>query len=140
MAGNITTVNILVVSLAADTQGNRCLLILDNIWPAGGWMQKMPPGSFDSDYIQAWAGDVAARTAFGGIVWQGRWSTDWILRDVSFPLTAGQKGTGEHKVAGTFVGPGDIAWKIISINVAAPNWELMDFDISEFLTSDDDDS
>lgn len=131
-----TAVNILIVSMNQETQGNRCLLQLDNIWiQQGGKWWSQPPGAFGGDKgAGTWVrspDDINSIEAAAGT---------WILNGLINPLSAGQKGTGRHFLPGRFVGYGDIAWKIFSINVEAPNWESEELDISDFLAASSDGS
>jgi len=122
------TVNILIVSLADDTQGRRCLLTLDDDDPqAGGNWWSNPPGALGSSSSGQWI--FVARVSGGYVI--GDSGREWSLRGLTSPMGAGTTGLGQHKAPGRFIGGGDVAWKVLSVGNAAPNWESEEFDPAE---------
>ena|SRR5713101_3947625 len=135
MAGAKKTVNILIVSLNVDTQGNRCLLVLDDDdLSVNQWWFVMPPGeTFGPRQTGTWVYSAVASRIQSSTV------PNWILNKVSNPMTVGQRELGRHECSGKYIGYGDIAWKCISINVVATNWENVEFDVSEVTAAQDSD-
>ena len=122
------TVNILIVSLANDTQGHRCLLTLDDDEPqAGGNWWSNPPGAMGSSNPGQWI--FVAAVGGGHVIADS--GKEWSLRGLSNPMGEGTTGLGQHKAAGRFIGVGEVAWKVLSVGNLAPNWESEEFDPSE---------
>jgi hypothetical protein len=118
------TVNILIVSLADDTPGHRCLLTLDDDDPqaGGNWWSNHAMGSSNPGQWRFVAAESGPMIADSG--------KEWSLRGLSNPMGEGTTGLGQHKAAYRFIGVGEVAWKVLSVGNLARKWESEEFDPS----------